>query len=95
MMCGKLLLTNLALTNQPNQIKSTKDTYAATSVNIQGLPAMSVNQHVPISTKGSVNTSNTPGLGYMEIVQRMDAATFLPIIQAHTAPGTQGRIQDL
>ena len=35
-----------------------------------------------------VDTSRAPALGYMEIVQRRDAATPLPIIQAHTAPGT-------
>ena len=29
-----------------------------------------------------------PGLGYMEIVPPRDANTLLPIIQAHTAPGT-------
>ena len=37
---------------------------------------------------GMVDTSHTPGLGYMEIVPRRDAATLLPIIQAHTAPNT-------
>ena len=37
---------------------------------------------------GMVDTSYTPALGYMEIVQRRDAATLLPIIPAHTAPGT-------
>ena len=35
-----------------------------------------------------VDVSHTPALGYMEIVQQRDAATLLPIIQAHTAPGT-------
>ena len=29
-----------------------------------------------------------PGLGYMEVVTARDARTLLPIIQAHTAPGT-------
>ena len=37
---------------------------------------------------GLVDTSHTPALGYMEVVDRRDAATLLPIIQAHTAPGT-------
>ena len=37
---------------------------------------------------GMVDVSHSPGLGYMEIVQRRDAATLLPIIQAHSAPGT-------
>ena len=35
-----------------------------------------------------VDTSQTPALGYMEIVPHRNAATLLPIIQAHTAPGT-------
>ena len=35
-----------------------------------------------------VDTSFTPAVGYMEIVQQRDAATLLPIIQAHTAAGT-------
>ena len=35
-----------------------------------------------------VDTSHHPALGYMEIVQHRNAATLLPIIQAHTAPGT-------
>ena len=34
------------------------------------------------------DTSSEPAVGYMEIVQRRDAATLLPIIAAHTAPGT-------
>ena len=37
---------------------------------------------------GLVDTSHTPALGYMEIVSQRDAATLLPIIQAHVAPGT-------
>ena len=37
---------------------------------------------------GMVDTSHQPALGYMEVVQRRDATTLLPIIQAHTAPGT-------
>ena len=37
---------------------------------------------------GLVDTSQTPALGYMEVVRRRDAATLLPVIAAHTAPGT-------
>ena len=37
---------------------------------------------------GLVDTSFTPALGYMELVPRRDAATLLPIISAHVAPGT-------
>ena len=37
---------------------------------------------------GMVDTSHHPSLGYMQIVDARDAAMFLPIIQAHTAPGT-------
>ena len=37
---------------------------------------------------GMVDTSQSPALGYMEVVSLRDAATLLPIIQAHTAPGT-------
>ena len=35
-----------------------------------------------------VDTSTTPSLGYMEIVQDRRAATLLPIINAHVAAGT-------
>ena len=38
---------------------------------------------------GLADTSHTPALGYMEIVSRRDAATLLPISQAHVAPGTE------
>ena len=34
------------------------------------------------------DTSHTPALGYMQIVPQRDAATLLPIIQQHVAPGT-------
>ena len=37
---------------------------------------------------GLVDTSSSPSLGYMELVPRRDAQTLLPIIQAHTHPGT-------
>ena len=37
---------------------------------------------------GLVDTSHEPALGYMELVQRRDAATLLPIIQAHVLPNT-------
>ena len=37
---------------------------------------------------GMVDTSQQPALGYMEVVHARDAATLLPIIQAHTAPGS-------
>ena len=37
---------------------------------------------------GMADTSLSPALGYMEVVSSRDAATLLPIIQAHTAPGT-------
>lgn len=36
-----------------------------------------------------VDTSHTPALGYVEVVQQRDAATLLPIIQQHTKPGTE------
>ena len=35
-----------------------------------------------------VDTTHIPALGYMEIVDRRDAATLLPIIRNHTLPGT-------
>ena len=38
-----------------------------------------------------VDTSHSPALGYMEIVQQRDAVTLLPIIQRHVAPGTDVR----
>ena len=37
---------------------------------------------------GMVDTSTDPATGYMELVPQRDAATLLPIIQAHTLPGT-------
>ena len=37
---------------------------------------------------GMVDTSHEPALGYMQIVHKRDAATLLPIIQAHIATGT-------
>lgn len=37
---------------------------------------------------GMVDTSVTPSLGYMELVTDRQAATLLPIIQAHVATGT-------
>ena len=38
---------------------------------------------------GMVDISHTPALGYMEIVAQRDAATLLPIINAHVALGTE------
>ena len=35
-----------------------------------------------------VDTSQTQALGYMGVVQSTDAATLLPMIQAHVAPGS-------
>lgn len=37
---------------------------------------------------GIVDTSQAPSVGYMEVVHTRDAATLLPIIQAHVAPGS-------
>ena len=37
---------------------------------------------------GIVDTLQQPSLGYMEVVPARNAATLLPIIQAHVAPGT-------
>ena len=37
---------------------------------------------------GIVDTSQQPSLGYMEVVPAHNAATLLPSIQAHVAPGT-------
>ena len=37
---------------------------------------------------GMCDTSEEPALGYMELVDSRDAATLLPIIQAHVHPGT-------
>ena len=37
---------------------------------------------------GMCDTSQQPALGYMEMVNARDAATLLPIIQAHVHPGT-------
>ena len=34
------------------------------------------------------DTSQTPAVGYMELVQQRDATTLLPIIQQHVLPGT-------
>ena len=38
---------------------------------------------------GMVDIAHTPALGYMEIVAQRDAATLLPIINNHVAPGTE------
>ena len=37
---------------------------------------------------GLVDTSHIPALGYIEVVAQRNAATLLPIIQNHVAPGT-------
>ena len=36
-----------------------------------------------------VDTSTSPAKGYMELVSDRTAATLLPIIAAHVAPGTE------
>ena len=36
---------------------------------------------------GICDTSYSPALGYMQIVPQRDAATLLPIVQSHVAPG--------
>jgi len=42
----------------------------------------------PVWVFGMVDTTHSPALGYMQIVNHRDAATLLPIIQAHVCPGT-------
>ena len=37
---------------------------------------------------GMCNTSHSPALGFMQLVPNRTAATLLPIIQSHVAPGT-------
>ena len=37
---------------------------------------------------GIVDTFQTPELDYMEVLQTRDAATLLPIIRSHVAPGS-------
>ena len=37
---------------------------------------------------GLVDCTTTPAVGYMELVDKRDAATLLPIISRHTKPGT-------
>ena len=44
---------------------------------------------------GMVDTSQQPALGYMELVQQRDASNLLPIIQAHTSPGTTIYLDEL
>ena len=44
---------------------------------------------------GLLDTSHTPALGYMEVVQRRNTATLLPIIQSHVAPGTVVHLDQL
>ena len=37
---------------------------------------------------GICDTSHSPALGFMQVVAQRDAATLLPIIQCHVAPGS-------
>ena len=37
---------------------------------------------------GLVDTSHHPAKGYMQVVDRRDANTLIPLIRAHTLPGT-------
>ena len=43
----------------------------------------------PVWVFGMVDVSHKPALGYLEIVPQRDAATLLPIIQAHSNPDTE------
>ena len=47
---------------------------------------------LPISQEmwvfGLADTSHTPAVGYMQVVNSRSAATLLPLIQVHVAPGT-------
>ena len=43
----------------------------------------------PVWVFGMVDVSHKPALGYLEIVPQRDAATLLPIIQAHSNPETE------
>lgn len=42
----------------------------------------------PVWVFGMVDTTHIPAVGYMEIVTNRDAATLIPIMQAHIQPGT-------
>lgn len=44
--------------------------------------------HTPIWVFGILDTSTSPGIGYMEIVNKRDAATLLPIIQSVVQQGS-------
>lgn len=44
--------------------------------------------HTPMWVFGMVDTSTSPATGYMEIVDKRDAATLLPIIQAVVQRGS-------